>query len=103
MKKYVIIDCRMRQIEKEFFKNLGYNIIEIQKSEKVYQEISSHVDIFACQIDDVIIVEKTQYKNIKNQIGNFNMRIIQGESEVREKISGRYKIQCLSNWQNCVA
>ena len=87
MKKYVIIDCRMRQIEKEFFKNLGYNIIEIQKSEKVYQEISSHVDIFACQIDDVIIVEKTQYKNIKNQIGDFNMRIIQGESKVRGKIS----------------
>ena len=83
MKKYVIIDCRMRQIEKEFFKNLGYNISEIQKSEKVYQEISSHVDIFACQIDDVIIVEKTQYKNIKNQIGDFNMRIIQGESKVR--------------------
>ena len=87
MKKYVIIECRKRQIEKELFKNLGYNIIEIQKSEKVYQEISSHVDIFACQIDDVIIVEKTQYKNIKNQIGDFNMRIIQGESKVRGKIS----------------
>ena len=31
MKKYVIIDCRMRQIEKDFFKCLGYNIIEIKK------------------------------------------------------------------------
>lgn len=83
MEKYVIIDSRMRQIEKDFFKSLGYNIIELEKSEKVYTEISSHVDIFACQIDDILICEKSIYDYLKKEI--LNSKIICGESEVRCK------------------
>ena len=83
MEKYVIIDSRMRQIEKDFFKSLGYNIIELEKSEKVYTEISSHVDIFACQIDDILICEKSIYDYLKKEI--LNSKIICGESEVQCK------------------
>lgn len=64
----LIIDERMRQIEKEKLKELGYKLIEIKQSEKVYQEISSHVDIFACKIGEKLIVEPTQYDNIKRQL-----------------------------------
>lgn len=83
MEKHVIIDSRMRRIEKDFFKSLGYNIIEIKKSEKIYSEISSHVDIFVSQIDDILICEKSQYEYLKKEIPN--SKIICGESEVRGK------------------
>ena len=65
----VIIDNRMRQIEKQKLQNMGYEIIEIQTSPNVYTEISSHVDIFACKIENEIIVEPTQnINNISNKI-----------------------------------
>lgn len=70
MKKYIIIDSRMREVEKAFFKNLGYKIIEIKKSNKVYPEISSHVDIFVSKIDDVIVCEKSIYDYLKKKIPN---------------------------------
>lgn len=59
--KYLIIDKRMREIEKNKLKELGYELIEINESEEVYPEISSHVDIFVCKTGDKIIVEPTQY------------------------------------------
>ncbi|MBQ2835917.1 MAG: hypothetical protein IJE68_03700 [Clostridia bacterium] len=65
MKNKVIIDERMRQIEKQKLKELSYDLIEIKKSENVYPEISSHVDIFTCKIEDVLIVEPSQYEQIK--------------------------------------
>ena len=67
--KKVIIDNRMRKIEKQKLQNMGYEIIEIQTSPNVYTEISSHVDIFACKIENEIIVEPTQnINNISNKI-----------------------------------
>lgn len=64
----LIIDTRMRQIEKERLKELGYELIEIKKSQNVYEEISSHVDIFVCKIGKKIIVEPTKYNEIKKQL-----------------------------------
>lgn len=61
MEKSIIIDNRMREIEKNKLKNLGYTLIEIPTSEEVYPEISSHVDIFACKVADKIIIDPTQY------------------------------------------
>lgn len=66
--KNILIDTRMRQIEKEKLKDLGYNLIEIKKSNKIYDEISSHVDIFACKIGNKIIIEPSQINNIPQEI-----------------------------------
>lgn len=44
--KKVIIDKRMRKIEKKRIQDMGYEIIEIPTNKNVYSEISSHVDIF---------------------------------------------------------
>lgn len=57
IRKKVIIDNRMRKVEKDMLYDMGYEIIEIQTSEKVYTEISSHVDIFACKVGKNIILE----------------------------------------------
>ena len=62
--KKIIIDERMRQIEKEKLKELGYQLLEIKQSKKVYPEISSHVDIFTCKVGEKIIVEPTRYTNM---------------------------------------
>lgn len=59
--KYLMIDERMRSIEKEKLKELGYELIEIKESEEVYTEISSHVDIFACKTGKKVVVDPTQY------------------------------------------
>ena len=67
--KKVIIDKRMRKIEKQKLQDMGYEIIEVQTNNDVYPEISSHVDIFACKIENEIIVEPTQnINNISNKI-----------------------------------
>ena len=69
----LIIDQRMRTIEKQKLKELGYNLIEIESSESVYKEISSHVDIFICKIKDKIIIEPRIYEKIKKNLDHFNV------------------------------
>lgn len=54
MTKYAVVDFRMRKIEKEYIKSLGYEIIENGFNLEVYDEISSHVDIYYAKIGDVI-------------------------------------------------
>lgn len=78
--KKIIIDERMRKIEKEKLYELGYELIEIKRSTNVYYEISSHVDIFTCKIGKKIIVEPTQYMNMPKISA-----IIKGSEEIREK------------------
>lgn len=55
--KHLIIDNRMRLVEKNKLKELGYNLIEINRNNNVYEEISSHVDIFTCKIGNVLVIE----------------------------------------------
>lgn len=81
----LIIDERMRQIEKQKLKELGYELIEIKQSKQAYEEISSHVDIFTCKIGKKLIVELTQYNDIKSQLQNKEI-VEQGN----QKIEGKY-------------
>ena len=80
----IIIDERMRKIEKEKLQELGYNLIEIKSNNNVYEEISSHVDIFICKIDNKLIVEPSIYKSIKEQLGS-NIKIEEGNKKVENK------------------
>lgn len=80
--KYLLIDERMRDVEKQTLKNLGYELIEIKKSINVYPEISSHVDIFACKVKDKIVVEKSAYKMLKNKLNNDENILISGETMI---------------------
>ncbi len=75
--KYAVIDGRMRVPEKCFLKKLGYRLIELPKSTKVYPEISSHADIFTCQIHDTIFVEKSIFHQILSQIQPFRAKILE--------------------------
>ena len=80
----LIIDSRMRKIEKDKLKELGFELIEIKPSKNVYEEISSHVDIFTCKIGNTIIIEPCKYVQIIDKIENKNIK------KGREKVSSKY-------------
>ena len=73
--KYLIIDKRMRQIEKDKLKQLGYKLIELEQNTNIYEEISSHVDMHVCKIGSKLIVEKSKYPKIKDCIREWNNSI----------------------------
>lgn len=77
--KYLLIDTRMRDVEKKTLQELGYNLIEMKKNNNVYEEISSHVDIFSCKIGNKVIVESTQ----KSSIPEF-IQVEYGSEKVKE-------------------
>ena len=54
MTKYAVVDFRMRKIEKEYIKSLGYEIIENGFNLNTYDEISSHVDIYYLKVGDMV-------------------------------------------------
>ncbi len=80
--EYIIIDKRMRNIEKNTLKYLGYRLVEIEKSENVYSEISSHVDIFTTKIGDTLVVEKSKYEDLVFMLNKTEYNIVSGKEEV---------------------
>lgn len=51
----VIIDERVDKNIEKYFTNLGYEIVKVKKNSNLYNEISSHTDIFCVKIDDTVI------------------------------------------------
>lgn len=92
MKKYVIIDDRMRYIEKNKIKSLGYELIELYSNSLVYDEISSHVDIFCTKIKDKIILDKSIYYDIKSRIDNNNIFIGQANLSCKYPLDIPYNV-----------
>lgn len=66
--KTILIDARMRKCEKEMLQKLGYHFIEIPKSTRTYEEISSHVDIFVCKIKNMFFAPKSICDTVLCQI-----------------------------------
>ena len=66
----LILDERIRKVEKEALEDLGYNVILLKKDNRVYEEISSHSDIFLCKVGNKLIVEKERYPEIKSFVDN---------------------------------
>jgi len=52
--KYAVVDFRMRKIEKEYIKSLGYEIIENGFNLNTYDEISAHTDIYYLKVGDMV-------------------------------------------------
>lgn len=75
----LFIDNRMRDIEKDKLKELGYELIQIPNNKNLYSEISSHVDIHICKVDNKIILENSLYNYLNDN------NYIRGNSSVYEK------------------
>lgn len=69
--KYAIIDFRMRGIEKEYIRSLGYELIENDFNLDVYDEISAHVDIYYLKVGRVLFAapEKVEKLQIASTYG----------------------------------
>ena len=98
--QYILVDCRMRNVEKNMLKYLGYKLINIEKSSNVYPEISSHVDIFAVKVGDNLIVEKSKYEDMLFLIKNSGYNIICGKEEVAIKYPDdiKYNVCVVGNY-----
>lgn len=79
--KYVIIDDRIRKIEESKLEQLQYRTIHTLKNNNLYDEISSHVDIVTCKIENKIIVEPNLYNSLKSKISP--EKIIKGQEYVK--------------------
>lgn len=80
MNKKLIIDNRMRNVEKNYLVKLGYSIIQLEKQVSMYEEISSHVDVFFAKITNKIIVEPNLYDIFKKYTEN----IIKGNTILKD-------------------
>lgn len=65
MKKYILIDKKMRQAERNYLESLGYSLIEINTNLRLYDEISSHVDIVCSKVNDKIVACECVYNMLK--------------------------------------
>lgn len=82
MGKYILIDKKMRQIEREYLESLGYGLIEIQSNLNLYEEISSHVDVVCAKVGNLIIAEKCIYNVLQKYDVN---NLILGNDSVYSK------------------
>ena len=73
--KTILIDERMRKCEKEGLQKMGYQLVEIPKSTETYAEISSHVDIFVCKINNTFFSPKSIYDAILGKIEPFKRQV----------------------------
>ena len=89
----IIIDSRMREVEKNYIKKYG-ELVELKYQDSVYDEISSHPDIFVCRIKNEIIKAKNlELEQIKN-IG------ITGKEELNKDYPEdvKYNVCCIGNF-----
>lgn len=96
MDKYIVIDSKMRKVEKEYLNSLGYRVINIQTNKNVYDEISSHVDIFCCKIKDKVVLEPSVYKYLKEE--KYDLKnVICGKNKVGLKypLDVLYNVCCI--------
>ncbi|HVI41463.1 MAG TPA: hypothetical protein VM577_12485, partial [Anaerovoracaceae bacterium] len=55
-------------ILKKTLRNKGYELIEIRKTDAVYDAISSHGDIYLCKICDELVVSPVQFPLIREEL-----------------------------------
>ncbi len=71
----IFVDCRMKNKFLRYFQDNGFNIIKVLENKLLYDEISSHVDIFACSVNGKVFLSS----NINLSIDGFE-NAIYGES-----------------------
>jgi hypothetical protein len=69
----LIVDKRMPETMKIVFKNMSYELIELEPSSSVYPEISAHPDIFVCKVGNKLIVEESKFEYLKAKLTEENL------------------------------
>lgn len=71
---------------KTYLKNKEKKIIEIKKTNQVYEAISSHADIYICKVENEVIIEPEQEKWLHHDLINNQVKYTVG----LEKIGYQY-------------
>ena len=103
---FLVIDNRMRSMEKEYLRFFGYSLIELPKSQRVYAEISSHADIFVSKTNNNLIIEPSAYESIMEQVKKYNFqkecstKIVKAEEYVQKEypLDIKYNVCCFGNY-----
>ena len=90
--KRLLIDTRMRKIEKDYLKFLGFQLIELMANEELYEEISSHPDVQVTKIENNIIQAPNASINLKNAIIGYT------KVGVNYPESVHYKVCCIGTY-----
>ena len=98
--EYILIDPRMRNVEKNTLKYLGYELVPIQRSNNVYPEISSHVDIFTTKIGDTLVVEKSQFEDLTFMLKKSEYNIVRGKEQIEMHYPDdiKYNVAIIGNY-----
>lgn len=64
----VCLSEKTNMILKDYLRIRGYEIIEVGKTEAVYDAVSRHADIYLCKIGDELIVSPEQYPLIREDL-----------------------------------
>lgn len=84
--KIAFVDYRIREKEINMLESLGLEVVLIPKNNNVYEEISSHTDIFMCKIGEYLVVSDKIYDYILNKVNKIDRSlssfIIKGESKI---------------------
>ncbi len=84
--KIAFVDCRVREKELDMLKNFGLEVVLIPKSNEVYEEVSSHTDIFMCKIGKYLVVSNKIYDYVLSKVNkidkNLSSNIIRGEAKI---------------------
>lgn len=66
--KTICLSENANRILKEALRSKGYRLIEIKKTDVVYDAVSSHGDIYLCKICDELVVAPEQYPLIQEEL-----------------------------------
>ena len=72
--KKILLDIRIKNIFLKYFKEKEIDCIFVESVENIYDEISSHVDIFSCKVKNQIICAK----NIK--LTDYSFKFLEGSN-----------------------
>ncbi len=92
------IDYRATQIEKDTLSSLGLNVIEIPKSNDVYDAINGHVDIQLNILDKKskkIIINRNMGENFKRKLSEFNIGYIESEKVLQQSYPNNILLNAL--------
>lgn len=67
---------------KEYLRNKKYELIEIRKTDAVYDAISSHCDIYMCKIWNELVVAPVQLSLIRGELLGCGARFFKGADHV---------------------
>lgn len=84
----VFISEDANDLLKAYLSNTGNKVIEIRKTDSVYEAVSSHVDIYLCNIENFLVVAKEQIVFIKEKLNDMNIKYRIGNSVLGYKYPG---------------